>query len=114
MPNLIVKLGVNYASPFGLNIGVWNSYFGAGGSIATPTTRALNPEVRPYNFLSANITYNITNLFESTSLPDMIVGIYATNILDEQIYYPEYVRRNMNSIPGRPGRAVYASFSVQF
>ncbi len=114
MPNLIVKLGVNYASSFGLNVGVWNSYFGAGGSIATPTTRSLNPEVRPYNFLSANITYNITNLFESTSLPDMIVGIYATNILDAQIYYPEYVRRNMNSIPGRPGRAVYASFSVQF
>jgi outer membrane receptor for ferrienterochelin and colicins len=114
MPNLMVKLGINYTSSFGLNIGVWNSYFGAGGDIATSTTRNLNPAVRPYNYLSANITYNITNLFESTSLPDMMLGVYATNILDEQIYYPEYVRRNMNSIPGRPGRAVYVSFSVQF
>jgi outer membrane receptor for ferrienterochelin and colicins len=114
MPNLMVKLGLNYTSSFGLNIGVWNSYFGAGGDISTPTTRNLNPAVRPYNYLSANITYNIVNLFESTSLPDMTLGVYATNILDEQIFYPEYVRRNMNSIPGRPGRAVYVSFSVQF
>lgn len=114
MPNLMVKLGLNYNAPFGLNVGVWNSYFGAGGSIATATTRNLNPEVRPYNYLSVNITYNISNLFESTSLPDMRFGLYATNLLDKQIYYPEYVRRNMNSIPGRPGRAIYVNFSIQF
>jgi hypothetical protein len=107
-------LGLNYVAPFGLTVGVWNSYFGAGGDIATPTTRNVNPAARAFNFLSANITYNIVNLFESTSLPDMILGIYATNILDEQIFYPEYVRRNINTVPGRPGRAIYASFSVQF
>jgi outer membrane receptor for ferrienterochelin and colicins len=114
MPNVMVKLGVNYTSFFGLNIGAWNSYFGAGGDITTLSTRNLNPDVRPYNFLSANISYNIVNLFESTSLPDMTLGVYATNILDEQIFYPEYVRRNMNSIPGRPGRALYVSFTVKF
>jgi outer membrane receptor for ferrienterochelin and colicin len=114
MPNLMAKLGLNYVAPFGLTVGVWNSYFGAGGDIATPTTRNVNPAARAFNFLSANITYNIVNLFESTSLPDMILGIYATNILDEQIFYPEYVRRNINTVPGRPGRAIYASFSVQF
>lgn len=114
MPNLMVKLGLNYVAPFGLNVGLWNSYFGTGGDIATPTTRALNPVPTAYNYLSANISYNITNLFESTTLPDMLLGIYATNLLDAQIYYPEYVRRNMNSIPGRAGRAIYANFSVRF
>lgn len=114
MPHLMLKLGVSYSSPFGLSVSLWNSYFAEHGNIATPSTRQLNPAVRPYNYLSANIQYNISGLFESTTLPDMILGLYVNNLLDEQIWYPEYVRRNMNSIPGRPGRGIYGSFSIKF
>ena len=43
---------------------------------------------------------------------DLILEINGTNILDEQIYYPEYTRRPINSIPGRAGRAFYVSLNV--
>ncbi len=114
MPKAMVKLGVNYNTSFGLSIGVFNSFFGDVGSIATATTRNLNPAVEAYSYLSANVTYDISGLFQSVTIPTMKFSLYGTNLLDAKVYYSEFVRRNMNSIPGRAGRAIYAGFSIQF
>ena len=40
--------------------------------------------------------------------------VYVNNLLGERIYYAEYTSVNVNSIPGRPGRAVFAGVTVGF
>jgi len=114
MPTTMAKIGINYDASFGLSIGIFNSYFGKGGDIARTFTLDLNPEVKPYNYLSANIRYNLNSLITTAGMPEMTIQISATNLLDAKIYYPEYGRRNMNSIPGRAGRAIYGGISVKF
>jgi outer membrane receptor for ferrienterochelin and colicin len=98
MPRVMLKAGLSYALPFGLQLGIYNSYFGKGGSIGRDYTVTVNPPAKAYNYLSTNVQYKINK--------NLIIGIYATNVLDEEIYYPEYRNRNINSLPGRAGRAV--------
>jgi outer membrane receptor for ferrienterochelin and colicin len=119
MPMLMAKLGMNYAHPKGFGIGMFNSYFGKGGDITTytngkATTKQVNPEVKPYQYLTLNAHVNVFKLLKISSSLQGIFNIYATNLLDEQIYYPELVRRNINSLPGRAGRSIYGSFQVKF
>jgi hypothetical protein len=40
--------------------------------------------------------------------------VHVNNLLDEGIYYAEYTSVNVNSIPGRPGRAVSFGATVGF
>jgi hypothetical protein len=39
---------------------------------------------------------------------------YVNNLLDEEIYYADYTWVNVNSIPGRPGRALFVGATVGF
>jgi outer membrane receptor for ferrienterochelin and colicins len=119
-PKLMAKFGVEYASSFGLNVGVFNSYIGTGGDITSydskgnQVTRYANPAAKAYNYLSANVSYDISRAMGLDRFPGIMLNIYADNLLNEQVYYPEYARRNINSIPGRSGSALYGGLSVRF
>ena len=45
---------------------------------------------------------------------DLTARVYVNNLLDEGIYYAEYTSVNVNSIPGRPGRAIFAGVTLGF
>ena len=36
------------------------------------------------------------------------------NLLNERIYHPEFARRNINSLPGDPGRTFYGGVSLEY
>jgi outer membrane receptor for ferrienterochelin and colicin len=105
MPKLMLKAGATYSFPFGLQLGVFNSYYGKGGDTDRSYTQAVNPAVKAYNYLSANVQYKLGKNF--------IIGVYANNILDEKIYYPEYRARTVNSLPGRAGRAINGTLTFK-
>ncbi len=112
MPQWMGKLGVSYNTPFGMTVSVFNAYFGKGENIDLPATAQINPEASSYNYLSANVQYDLGKLLNSNK--PLILGVYATNLLDEHIYYPEYTLRTVNTFPGRSGRAVYGSVAFRF
>jgi outer membrane receptor for ferrienterochelin and colicin len=114
MPNSMFKLGITYELPkTGLQIGIFNSYFGKGNEIATQF-KAANPEVSAYNSLSANLNFSLKKFYVGArNMPDVIFNIYGTNLLDEQIYYVESTRRIINSLQGRAGRMIYASIAIK-
>ncbi|MGE5431379.1 MAG: TonB-dependent receptor plug domain-containing protein [Syntrophomonadaceae bacterium] len=119
-PKLMAKVGVEYSAPCGFNAGLYNSYFGKGGDITAfdskgkQVTRVANPAAAAFNYLSLNLGLDITKVAKLTEMPSITLNIYGENLLDAGVYYPEYARRNINSIPGRPGRAIYAGFGVKF
>ena len=45
---------------------------------------------------------------------ELMPYVYVNNLLDEAIHYAEYTSVNVNSIPGRPGRALFAGVTVGF
>lgn len=110
LPNLMTKLGfiVNYREK--LTLGVYGSYYGSGGNYyvysntGVQRTSVVNPAADPYTDISANINANLKNIFKA-DMRDVILQYYVTNLLNAEIYYPETVRRNINSLPGRAGRA---------
>jgi outer membrane receptor for ferrienterochelin and colicin len=112
LPQFMGKLGVTYHSSFGLNIGVFNSYFGKGENIDKPTTYKKNPPAAAFNYLSANVQYDLSRLYQGKK--SLVLGLYATNLLDEKVYYPEYTNRVLNTLPGRAGRAFNGSITYKF
>lgn len=120
MPNLMVKLGILFNFRDKVNAGLFGSYFGTGGSIyrynATGAllTKVANPAANAYNDVSLNITGNLKKIFAWERGPDLLLHCYITNLLDEKIYYQEVVRRNINTLPGRAGRAFTIGVTLKF
>ncbi len=117
-PTKMAKIGILFNEHGLISTGIFNSYFGKGGNYflqpATNTayTVIANPEIEAYNDLSANIRFDLKQYFPNSASGKF--EFYVTNLLNESIYYPENLRRNINSLPGRPGRAIYGSLTVAF
>lgn len=118
MPKLMAKLGIHYKPLPGLSLGVFHSYFGVGGDTkaydrnGNPVTLIANPEAEAFHFLTANITANLARIFAMQTIQTLELSLYGSNLLDAQVWNPETARRRINTIPGRPGRAIYLGLSI--
>ena len=114
-PNLMAKLGISYTAA-GYSLGVFDTYFDEPTPVreVNPLVSEVNPQPAAYHLVTAEFSMDIRKVFARPALPDMTFSIYADNLLDEDIYYPEINRKNINSIPVYSGRAVYATLAVKF
>ena len=115
-PNWMIKLGVDYVSPNGYLLGIFNTYFGEPKQIEEirPSVMNVNPIPRAYNLVTANLKLDLFKLFGWPQHYQSTFSLYIGNLLDEAIDYPEFNRKNINSIPIHSERAIYASLKVQF
>lgn len=119
VPEAMAKFGLFYAlQSKALSIGIFNTYFGDAGKI-TVADNVKNPDAKAFHYLTAKVNADLTKLFKSRIVEELrsnkiILSFYATNLLNQKIYYPEFVRRNTNALPGRSGIALYASLHLQF
>jgi outer membrane receptor for ferrienterochelin and colicins len=111
-PSWMAKLGVVYRHRRGIDAGFYHSYFDAPTPVreVNPSVQEVNPEPNAYNYLTANVRLDLRELFGTTE--SMILSFYGDNLLNEEVYYPEFNRRQINSIPLYSGRAFYATFDV--
>jgi hypothetical protein len=113
----MIKLGLSYTRN-GVGLSVFNSYFGKGGDIflyntdGTVATDIVNPEAKPYNYMTLNFSIDLKALLSMENVPKIQFNCYVKNVLNEEIHYPEVVRRNINSLPGRPERSFYGSILI--
>ena len=114
VPRLMVKSGLSYVEPRYGSFGIFNSYFGqaANRQYLNPEMMNVNPEASAFHWLSLQVDANLTNLLSLRVDPDIRLKMYAVNLLDQLVYYPEYVRGNINTIPGRSGRAFYITLTL--
>lgn len=111
MPQHMVKLGGFYRSPT-FSIGLFNSYFSRAGEPDNVTFR--NPDADAFHYLTGRFRLNLNQLLKVESSTQFRLGFYVTNLLDADIYYPEFVYGVLNSYPGRAGRAFYTTLSFRF
>jgi outer membrane receptor for ferrienterochelin and colicins len=110
---ITAKLGVSYALDFGLSFGLFNIFNSTPPDVVLryPTRKIVNPVPAAFNLFSANIDYNLSkDLLKSRT--DIILNLRAENLLNEEIYTPEWVRSRINSIPGKPGRRIFFGVKI--
>lgn len=112
MPQHMIKFGGFYRNNT-FSLGLFNSYFSQAGEPSGVVFR--NPKADAFNFLTARFRLNLSRLFDAENTETTFrLGVYATNLLNEDIYYPEFVYGALNTYPGRAGRAFYTTLSLQF
>ncbi len=113
----MAKMGISYQSVRGYQIGFWNSYFGKASKLEDlegNNTNVVNPPADAFNLLSINVQGNVGQLFNSTAWQKVEFSLFANNLLDETVYYPEMGRKRVNTYPQSHGRAIYASINARF
>jgi outer membrane receptor for ferrienterochelin and colicins len=114
--NLMAKLGVSYKTDT-WSLGLYDSWFGKPADLraTNPSVLQVNKQPDAYHLVSANLNVNLNEALDlAGNLPEMHVTFYGENLLDEDIYFPEYNRKNINSFPIDTGRAAYGRFTVKF
>ena len=110
-PQTIGKIGAMY-NRSGFSIGIWNSYFGKPTQINDPAVQ--NPEASAYNLLSSNISFDIFKIFGRKTKRKIIFSIFVNNLLDEDIWYPEFARKELSTLPLHGGRSIYGKLLYKF
>jgi outer membrane receptor for ferrienterochelin and colicin len=120
IPQTMGKFGAVYSIKKFVSIGIFDSYYGSTADYylrnanGIVLTKMANPSVQAYNFMNANVNFNLKEIVGGSKFPNLTLNLFVNNLLDEQIYYPELSRTNINSLPGRPGRSLYGSVTVKF
>jgi outer membrane receptor for ferrienterochelin and colicin len=115
MPTNVAKLGVGYQTNNGISVAVYNMFVSKFHKFdGQDALQGHNGETDGYNTLSANVSLNIPKAFHLDIREEVILSVYGTNLLDEEISVPDIGTRQVYSMPGRPGRALYVSVTVKF
>lgn len=104
--NHIAKLGLIYDVLPDLTIGVFDSYFSKPADVSnvSPTRLLVNNEPNAYNWMTLNIDYKVMKHFA--------INAYVTNVLNAEVFYPEFGRKRINSLPGKPGTGAYLKAEI--
>ena len=120
VPRFMGKLGVSYRTESGLTIGLHDSYFGTPRESSnvsedlSDTTQYVNPTASAFHNMTLSVARRFSGLAFLRGGQDLTARVHVNNLLNEGIYYAEYTSINVNSLPGRPGRAVFFGVTVGF
>ena len=110
VPNTMGKLGFGYQNG-PVSAGVFYSYFSRPPSISGASE--VNPDPDSIHWITANLNYDLSNWF-GVDRGEATLTFSVENLLDQDVHYPEFNRRNINSLPGASGLAVYAGLRYEF
>lgn len=109
--NTMLKGGITYNTQQGVVLSAFDSYFDE--AAAYTTAAQVNPPADAYHLVSATVNLDLHEL-AGNGFQGMQFTLYGANLLDEDIYYPEFARQRINTLPQASGRLLYGTFSVEF
>ncbi|MDE1462968.1 TonB-dependent receptor plug domain-containing protein [Spartinivicinus poritis] len=116
IPNLMAKLGIAYESPKGFSVALFDNYFDDPTPLdaVTNTAQNNNPKANSHHLVTANLVFNLGKLFDKPQLANTTFSLYIDNLLDEEIFFPNYSTQTVNTSPNYQGRAIYGTIQVTF
>lgn len=109
VPSAMGKLGLGYENER-LSAGVFYTHFSTPPDI--PGAAKVNSDPARVHLLSANFDIDVTQWL-GLKQGRARLTVRAENLLDQEIHYPEFNRRNINSIPGNTGPMIYAGVRIE-
>ncbi len=110
------KLGVNYQSPEGISVGLFNNYYSAPSDWADFSSASVvrNKNTGSYSNLSLNLSVPGNALFAGKGWERVNFTLFANNALQSSaVYWPDISRFNVNAWPVIAGRSVSLKLRYQ-
>ena len=107
--NLGTKGGISYKSEKGITISLFDIYQ---GDLDEKYDTRVNPSPGAYNLLNLHARADISRLFNMDMKPKFSLFLQVDNLLDKEIWLPDWGLLPGKSIPVNPGRAIYAGLDV--
>ncbi|MFC3031726.1 TonB-dependent receptor plug domain-containing protein [Pseudoalteromonas fenneropenaei] len=114
VPNHLFKIGAIYQSQNGFSAGLYLNDVSAATDIAVqnPARNAYNPNADAYQQLSLKLSLDLGHFW--SHLKDYRLSLYGYNLLDEDVYQPDFIGKRINTLPARAGRSGYLNLTVRF
>jgi len=115
-PHLLGKIGLSYDSGNGYTVGLFNNYASDAAKLEEfkNGVAVFNPDADAFNWLTANVNIDLKQFTDWQQMRNATFTIYGSNLLDEDVYFPELSRSQLNTIPQRSGRAVFGRLTVKY
>jgi outer membrane receptor protein involved in Fe transport len=115
-PNGVARLGVGFTPSDGVSIGVFDTGYGrpADVGVVRRTRRLSNPVPTATHWLEVQARADLGRLTGSPGVRGLELFARAENLLDQDLWAPEYAQRLINSIPARSGRAFRGGLSFDW
>ncbi|MCV6638007.1 TonB-dependent receptor [Candidatus Albibeggiatoa sp. nov. NOAA] len=116
MPNWMIKLGASYQFNSATAISIFDTFYSAAheNSIRSMNTQAVNPASSSYHMVTLNMSLELNQWLGLSSENPLALNAYIYNLLDEEVYMPEFLRNQINTLPARQGRGVYVGLKYYF
>jgi outer membrane receptor for ferrienterochelin and colicins len=111
-PNWMAKMGLNYHTDDGWNVGMFDTFFG--DQTVPASAVPLNADPQAYHLVSLNTTLDLDRRLGWSTGHSMQLQFLIQNLFDERIDHVEFERELINSFPAGPGRTYYGGVSVQY
>ena len=110
-PDYMFKMGTGYTWDYG-TASIFYSHFAKPPRLATEVV--VNPEPEALNLITFNVHLDMAHWFGGPKGRSILM-LRAENLLDEDIWVPEFNRGgNPNSLPDGPGATFYAGMTYRF
>ena len=125
VPAITTCFGIAYFSKNkAFSAGFYNVYFSKPPDVNQSQTQERDADKRhlvnlvpqAFDMISMNLSLDITTAFHLKSMPKTILTLYGENLLDTEVWQPEFFRRKINSVPYQSigTRAFYLTLGVKF
>lgn len=111
-PRWTGNLGVRYRFANQLEASLFNQHVSA--FFDNPNNvGARSPKPESYNLLSAQLRLPVSQWVPGMKPERIALSVYASNLLDEEIWQPELIGNAFNSIQATPGRGAWLNLEVK-
>lgn len=115
--NTMFKMGLSYTALPGLTASIWNNYFGDVSKLENNPAynpKVVNPDPDAVNLLSINIVTNVGDLLAKPQWQRAEVAIFANNILNADVWFPDIGFKTVNTYPQSHARGIFINFSISY
>lgn len=112
VPNHSAKIGLSYDVTPQWQVSVFDTFFSKAKLF--PGAMQVNPAADSFHYLTLNSHYQLNELFGLPYAKNVTFSFYLDNLLNEKVYYPEFNRKKINTIPASGGRSLYGEIAIEF
>ena len=105
------KVGIGYTSDNGFTASIFNVFQ---GDFDEKYETQLNPSPESYSLLNIYCKYDFKTLLNVSSMQELSLFIQADNVLDKELWLPDWGLLPGKSMPVNQGRAIYLGLNAAF